>query len=101
VALLLALVLAAGSATLAQMACADTARAAARAAALGQDSAAVQALVVKRLGPAAGAVISVEGGSVKVTVSRPRPAGVTQWIGQGAVTATAVAACEPIRGCGP
>jgi hypothetical protein len=100
VVLLLAIALAAGAAAVAQIGCADAARAASRAAALGQDPAAIADQVTARLGPGAGVSLSAQGDLLRVTVTRPAPAGVARWVGARSISATAVAACEPFRGCG-
>lgn len=88
VVLVLVVVLVVGSAALAQLRCGDAARAAARAAALGEDAAAVQAIALELAGETAEVTASTAGGWVRVVVSRPVSLG---WLGAGALTARAEA----------
>jgi len=71
IATVLVVLLAVAAATITQVRCADAARSAARAAALGEDDAAVRTTAARAAGP--GAVVSVErsGGWVTVTVTAP------------------------------
>lgn len=85
VVLALLLVLVAGSAAVAQVRCTDAARAAARAAALGEDPGVVAAIVADLAGEAAQVAVTTSGGWVEVTVTRPVSVG---WLG-GALTASA------------
>lgn len=84
VALVLVLVLIVGSAAIAQVRCADAARAAARAAALGEDAAAVTAIALDLAGEDAHVEVSTAEGWVHVVVTRPVSVG---WLGLEALSA--------------
>lgn len=86
VVLVLLLVLTAGNAAISQMRCTDAARAAARAAALGEDQAQIAAIVTDLAGPSATIVLTERDGWVRVRVSRPVAAG---WWGSQAPQASA------------
>jgi hypothetical protein len=96
----LAFVLALGGVVGAQVTCADAARAGARAAALGENDAAVRATVRSLAGPTATVSIARDAQSVRLTVAKPVQLGP---VGLGATkqaSASAMARCEPARGCG-
>lgn len=94
VVLLLAAVLVLGSAATGQLRCADAARAGARAAALGEDTAAITAIAGRLAGSGASVGVDRGGGWVTVTVSRSVVAGP---FGGGPLRAqaSAVARVEP------
>lgn len=85
VVLVLVAVLLVAGAAVTQMRCTDAARAAARAAALGQDAAAVAAIVDDLAGPQAQLSLTEEGSWVRVEVTAPVATG---WLG-GTITAHA------------
>jgi hypothetical protein len=86
VVLALVLVLVVASAAVAQVRCTDAARAGARAAALGEDSATVAAIAADLAGDGAQVAVQESDGWVHVEVSRPVATG---WWGIGSLTATA------------
>ncbi|WP_420113898.1 TadE family type IV pilus minor pilin [Pseudactinotalea sp.] len=86
VVLALVVVLLVASAAIAQVRCTDAARAAARAAALGEDSATVVAIATDLAGSEAHVSVSESGGWVTVEVSRPVATG---WLGGSSLTARA------------
>jgi hypothetical protein len=86
VVLALVVVLLVGSVAVAQVRSTDAARAAARAAALGEDTAAVVAIATNLAGDQAEVTVEEAGGWVRVTVSRPLSTG---WLGGAALTASA------------
>lgn len=86
VVLALLVVLLVGAAAVAQVRCTDAARAAARAAALGEGGAAVVAVATDLAGEGAEVSVTESGGWVNVTVSRPVATG---WLGGSALTASA------------
>jgi len=86
VVLALVVVLLVGAAAVAQVRCTDAARAAARAAALGEDHATVVAIATDLAGEEAQVAVSASGGWLNVVVSRPLSTG---WIGGSVLTARA------------
>lgn len=90
--LVVLLVLTLAAVSLAQLRCADAARAGARAAALGEDSAAVSRIATTRAGPDAWVEVSSDGDWVTVRVGRPVLG--SQW-GTWQVVAEFAARAEP------
>ncbi|ACQ78885.1 putative TadE-like family protein [Beutenbergia cavernae DSM 12333] len=90
---ILVAVLLAASAGLTQVRCQDAARAAARAAAIGDDDARVRAVALELGGPSAGVTVARDGEWVVVTVEREVTTGVPSW--SVTVSATARAWIEP------
>lgn len=86
VVLALVVVLLVGSVAVAQVRCTDAARAAARAAALGEDTAAVVAIAADLAGEEAQVAVEESNGWVSVTVSRTLSNG---WLGGAGLTASA------------
>ncbi|MDR1633973.1 MAG: hypothetical protein LBS27_03420 [Bifidobacteriaceae bacterium] len=94
---LMAVVLVVGAAAASQLAVTGGARAGARAAALGQSDAEIEAAARATAGGSVTVTIDRGGAMVRVTCTRSVA---VPPFGQRLASASAAAACEPARGCG-